>query len=57
MFIVSTGHGQAEVAKGHDVLSAYEYRVTLVSGVTSCVETNGNSYFGIGSQLPTGQMR
>ena len=38
--VVSTGQGQAEVKKGHDVLIAYEYWVTHVFGVTLGVETN-----------------
>ena len=49
MLIVSTGQRQAEVTKGHDVLSAYEYCVSHVSGITSVVETNrGLVIFGFG---------
>ena len=51
MLIVSTGQGQAEVTKGHDVLIAYEYCVTHVSGVTLGVETNGYIYFVVRTQL------
>ena len=48
MLTVSTGQGQAEVTKGHDVLSAHEYCVTHVCGVTSGVEWgNGNGYIGV----------
>ena len=45
MLIVSTGQGQTEVTKGHDVLIAYEYCVTHVSGVTLGVATNRYVYF------------
>ena len=45
MLIVSTGQGQAEVTKGHDVLTAYEYCVTHASGVTLGVDTNSYVYF------------
>ena len=51
MLKVSTGHGQAEVTKAHDVLIAYEYCVTCVSGVTLGVETNGYVYFVVLPQL------
>ena len=49
--MVSTGQGQAEVTKDHDVLIAYEYCVTHDSGVTLGVETNGYVYFVVWPQL------
>ena len=44
MHIVSTGQGQAEVTKGHDILTAYEDCVAHVFGVTSGVEVKGIGY-------------
>ena len=51
MLIESTGQGQAEVTKGHSVLSVYDYCVTHVFGLTSGVEANGDGYFVIWPQL------
>ena len=47
MLILSNGQGQAEVTKDHDVLSLYEYFVTLVFGVISGVEISANGNYGI----------
>ena len=56
-YVVSTGQCQAEVTKGHDVLTAdvltlcvWIFCYTCFRG-NSGVETNGNSYFGIWPQL------